>query len=110
MRSPPSPLSLTARCAQYVLYVENVSSATRSADVKCAWPGPRSFWKACAAKQLSRFQQAGWPSRPRRRELEYAGPVLEVERDYKSRSALVEMKRCAQQSQTAFVALLLAAC
>lgn len=31
-----------------------------------------------------------------RRELEYAGPVLEVERDYKSRSALVEMKRCAQ--------------
>lgn len=28
-----------------------------------------------------------------RREMEYAGTVLEVERDYKSRSALVEMKR-----------------
>ncbi|KAK9832618.1 hypothetical protein WJX81_003961 [Elliptochloris bilobata] len=48
------------RKSKYVLYIENISSATRSVHVK--------------------------------KELEYAGPVLEVERDYKSRSALVEMK------------------
>ncbi|KAK9908135.1 hypothetical protein WJX75_003185 [Coccomyxa subellipsoidea] len=49
--------------SKYVLYVENLSSATRSSDVK--------------------------------REFEHAGPVYEVERDYKTRSALVEMRKSA---------------
>ncbi|KAK9811737.1 hypothetical protein WJX72_009282 [[Myrmecia] bisecta] len=48
------------KTSKYVLYVSNLSSATRSADIK--------------------------------KEFSYAGPVEQVERDYKTRSALVELR------------------
>ena len=40
-----------------------------------------------------------------RHEFEFAGPVYEVERDYDSRSALVEMKRCVRLLSTSDIHL-----
>ena len=70
--------------------------------------GPKKFLESTCGKEMSRNSREAVPLR--RRELEYAGPVLEVERDYKSRSALVEMKRCAQQSHKPFAASQLVVC
>ena len=81
--------------SKYVLIVDNLSSITRSRDIKKVNKALAAIGQAAAPTMISTLCFINPPgSRPQ--EMEYWGPVREVERLVKERCALVEFDRCAR--------------